>query len=268
MTPMQETKDYLLNHLPCIPSTVVVLGSGVVFEEGFETQLTLSFKSIPHAHTTAIEGHQGQLVYGLLNGKPLLIQQGRRHFYEGFTMREVVHLIDVYHALGVKHLFLTNACGGINTDKVSVGAFLVLNDFINCMPSNPLIGLKDVNTPRFPDMTEPFDLHLRSLLKEAFEAVDEPYVEGIYASFMGPYYETKAEIQMLKTLGADVVGMSTVPEVIKAHALGLKVAAVSLVTNLATGIQTQAHSHAHVVEQAKQRSKTLTQILASVIGKL
>ena len=183
-------------------------------------------------------------------------------------MCKVVHLIDVYHAIGVHHLLLTNACGGINTKKASVGSFLVLNDFINCMPSNPLIGPNDTNIPRFPDMTEPFDLGLRRLLKEAFEASGEPYIEGVYASFIGPYYETKAEIQMLKTLGADVVGMSTVPEVIKAHTLGLKGAAVSLVTNLATGIQTQKHSHAHVVEQAKQRSKTLTQILASVIGKL
>ncbi len=268
MNPVETTQHYLLERLPSVPKTVVVLGSGVVFEEGFEPKLIFPFESLPYAHTTAIEGHQGQLVYGLLKGTPLLVQQGRRHFYEGFTMREVVHMIEVYHACGVENLLLTNACGGINTDKVGVGSLLVLNDFINFMPSNPLIGAKHPHTERFPDMTEPFDLGLRTLLKDAFEGVGEPYVEGVYASFMGPYYETKAEIQMLKTLGADVVGMSTVPEVIQAHALGLKVAAVSLITNLATGIQTHPHAHKNVVAQARHRSQTLTQILAYVIDNL
>lgn len=265
MTKIQETTNYLKTHLPSIPKAVVVLGSGITFEEGFETIKTLSFNDIPHAKTTSIAGHQGQLVYGLLEGKPLLIQQGRRHFYEGFTMREVTHLVACYHQLGIETLVLTNACGGINTAKVDVGSFLVLSDFINGMPSNPLIGETLPGTTRFPDMTEPFDVGLRAHLETVFEAHNEPFVEGTYASFMGPYYETKAEIEAYKRLGADVIGMSTVPEVILAHALGLKVAAISLVTNLATGIQEKNHDHAHVVAIANQRSKTLTNLLKDAL---
>ena len=265
MNKLEETKAYLQSLFDPIPKTVVVLGSGITFEEGFEVKKTVPFHTIPHAQTTAIEGHQGALVYGLLDGKPLLVQQGRRHFYEGFTMREVTHLIGVYHALGVQNLILTNACGGINTAKVDVGSFLVLNDFINGMPGNPLIGETYPGTTRFPDMTEPFDVSLRSTIKTVFERAGEPYVEGVYASFMGPYYETKAEIQAFKTLGADVIGMSTVPEVILAHALGLKVAGISLVTNLATGIQTKKHDHQAVVAVANARSQTLTRLLREML---
>ena len=268
MTNIEETVAYLRPHLNVIPNAVVVLGSGIQFEAGFDVLKRFAFEDIPHAYTTAIEGHQGALVYGLLDGQPLLVQQGRRHFYEGFSMREVTHLVAVYHALGIEHLFLTNACGGINTEKVDIGTLLVLNDFINGMPSNPLIGETFPGTPRFPDMTEPFDETLRARLKTVFEAHHEPYQEGVYASFMGPYYETKAEIRLFKHLGADVIGMSTVPEVILAHALGMKVAAISLVTNLATGIQTKKHDHAHVVAVANARSQVLTAVLRDVLKTL
>lgn len=266
MTNILETVHYLKPHLTPCPNTVVVLGSGIQFEEGFKALKRFPFEDIPHAHTTAIEGHQGALVYGLLDGKPLLVQQGRRHFYEGFTMREVTHLVAVYHALGIEHLILTNACGGINTAKVDVGSFLVLNDFINGMPSNPLIGETFEGAPRFPDMTEPFDQGLRAKIKQVFDAHGEPYQEGVYASFMGPYYESKAEIRLFKQLGADVIGMSTVPEVILAHALGMKVGAISLVTNLATGIQEKKHDHAHVVKIANERSLVLTTFLRETLA--
>ena len=181
-------------------------------------------------------------------------------------MKEITFPIYVFKLLGVENIILTNSCGGINEGLLEPGNLMVINDFINLMPTNPLIGENDERFgPRFPDMTEPYDCTLRAKAKEVAHKCNIPYKEGVYAGFMGPYYETKAEIRMIKTMGADAVGMSTVPETIVAHYLGMNVLAFATITNMATGIQKKKHSHDHVVKIANQASVKLAEWIKEIV---
>ena len=183
-------------------------------------------------------------------------------------MKEVTFPIYVFKLLGIEQIILTNSCGGINKERLSPGSIMVINDFINMMPTNPLIGPNDERFgPRFPDMTEPYDMDLRIIARKEANKLDIPYVEGVYTGFMGPYYESKAEIRMIKTMGSDAVGMSTVPETIVAHYLGIKVLAFATITNMATGIQEQKHSHDNVVRVAKEASTKLANWIKAIVNK-
>ncbi|MCK5762319.1 MAG: purine-nucleoside phosphorylase, partial [Candidatus Izimaplasma sp.] len=193
----------------------------------------------------------------------------RFHYYEGYSMKEITFPIYVFKLLGIKNLILTNSCGGINIDKVTPGSIMVVNDFINLMPTNPLVGENDERFgPRFPDITEPYSLELRSIPKEKADKLNIEYVEGIYTGFIGPYYETKAEIQMIKKMGSDAVGMSTVPETIVSNYLGINTLAFATITNMATGIQKVKHSHDNVVKVAKIASKKLALWIKEVVKDL
>jgi len=240
-----EAAKYIKKLYKGNPKTAIVLGSGLTsIMDELENKIEIPYEDIPYFKVSTVKGHTSKLVYGTLQDKEVILMSGRFHFYEGYNMKEITFPIYVFKLLGIENLILTNSCGGINTNLLSPGNIMVINDFINLMPTNPLIGENDERFgPRFPDMTEPYDQGLRSIAKSQAKELDIDYNEGIYAGFMGPYYETKAEIRMIEKMGADAVGMSTVPETIIGHYLGLKVLAFATITNMATGIQKKNHSH-------------------------
>jgi purine-nucleoside phosphorylase len=265
-----EAKDYILSKYAYQIESALILGSGLSdLVNDLENLITIDFHEIPYFKSASVKGHKNKLLIGVLNGKHVLVMTGRLHFYEGYTMAEITFPIYVFKLLGIKNLILTNSCGGINQRLLSPGDVMVINDFINLMPSNPLIGINDERFgPRFPDMTEPFDQDLRELAKNTISATSLNYKEGVYAGFMGPYYETKAEIEMIKRMGADAVGMSTVPEVIVSNYLGLRTIAFATITNMATGIQRTKHSHEHVIEMARKTSFELRLWIKALISKI
>ncbi len=265
-----EAANYIEKLLPSSVETAIVLGSGLTsIMDELEDKIEILYEDIPNFKTSTVKGHTSKLVYGLLNQKKVLLMSGRFHYYEGYTMKELTFPIYVFKLLGIKNLILTNSCGGINEELLSPGSIMVINDFINLMPSNPLIGENDERFgPRFPDMTEPYNVDLRNLAKAKSEELGIPYKEGIYTGFMGPYYETKAEIQMIKRMGSDAVGMSTVPETIVAHYLGIKVLAFATITNMATGIQKVKHSHDNVVKVANEAADKLANWIKEVVKEL
>lgn len=261
-----ESAEYVKSKIKLAPKLAVVLGSGLgdIVESLTEKEI-VEYKDIPNFPTSTVKGHAGRIVVGKLSGTPVLIMQGRFHFFEGYSMKEVAYPVFVMKLLGITKLILTNACGGIN-ERFVPGTIMLISDFINLMPSNPLIGINDDRFgPRFPDMTEPYSLDLLEQARKAAKQNCLPFGEGVYAGFPGPYYETAAEIRMIRTLGADAVGMSTVPETIAANYLGIKVLGLAVITNMATGIQKVKHSHERVIETANKASKDLSLLLEEVI---
>lgn len=265
-----EAKNYIAEKISNNPKTAIVLGSGLTsIMDELENKIEIEYTEIPNFKTSTVKGHTSKLISGTLNNKEVLLMSGRFHFYEGYSMKDITFPIYVFKLLGIENLILTNSCGGINTDKLSPGSIMVVNDFINLMPSNPLIGTNDERFgPRFPDMTEPYSLELRAIAKKVADKLAIPYIEGIYTGFSGPYYETKAEIQMIKTMGSDAVGMSTVPETIVSHYLGINTMAFATITNMATGIQKVKHSHDNVVKVANEASKKLANWIKEVVAYL
>lgn len=263
---VSQSAEYIKSRLKLQPDLAIVLGSGLgdLVESLTETEI-IKYEDIPHFPRSTVAGHAGQLVVGNLKGTPVLIMQGRFHFFEGYSMKEVAYPVFVMKLLGISKLILTNACGGIN-ESFSPGTLMLIEDFINLMPSNPLIGINDERFgPRFPDMTEPYNHELLKVAKDAANRLSILYGEGVYAGFPGPYYETAAEIRMIRKHGADAVGMSTVPETIAANYLGMKVLGIACITNMATGIQKVKHSHERVIEIAKKASNDLSQLIIAVV---
>jgi len=259
---INECAAYLKARITSTPELALVLGTGLgkLVDELQNAQI-FPYAELPYFPTSTVVGHKGQLVVGTLKGKTMAMLQGRFHFYEGYSMKEVVFPIYVLKALGVKTLILTNACGGVNL-AYQPGDIVLINDFINMVWINPLIGVNDEELgPRFPDMSEPYSLDLIQKVK----SLDPSLQEGVYAHFSGPYYETKAEIQAAKVMGADLVGMSTVPETIAANHAGLKVLAFAVVTNMATGIQKVKHDHHRVVDMANQAALKLEGLLLNLV---
>ena len=214
------------------------------------------------------ENHKGALLEGKLGDTPVLAMEGRFHFYEGYTMKEVCYPFYVFKLLGIETVVLTNAAGGINR-SFEPGTLMLITDTINMMGTNPLIGPNDERFgPRFPDMTEIFSHDLLDLARSVADRQGIAYREGVYMGFMGPCYETAAEIRAFAALGADAVGMSTVPEAMVCAYLGIKVLAVSCITNMATGIQTVRHSHARVLEIANQAGDRMCRWLGEVIQEM
>lgn len=269
MNKLKETISYLKLKGVTEPKVGLVLGSGLGGLIDLVTdKIEIPYAEIPHFPVTNVSGHKGALVYGTILNTKVLIMAGRFHHYEGFSQREVVYPIYAMKQLGIDTLFLTNACGGIN-ESLSPGSIMLIEDFINLMGTNPLIGenIDELGT-RFPDMTDPYPIELRTLAKEVSRQINIPIFEGVYAGFMGPYYETRAEIRMIRTLGADAVGMSTVPETIAANHAGMKTLGFSMITNMATGIQTKKHSHAHVVEVATKAGKELSTLILEILREM
>lgn len=264
-----ESAEYIQAQTQKHPRIAVVLGSGLgnLTADFTETE-ELPYQDIPNFPVSTVAGHKGSLLIGKLGENEVYALQGRFHFYEGYTMKEVCYPFYVFKLLGVEQVILTNACGGINR-SFEPGTLMLITDFINMMGTNPLIGPNDERFgPRFPDMTEPFDPKLREMAKQTADELGIAHKEGVYMSFAGPCYETAAEIRAFAGIGADAVGMSTVPETIVCNYLGMKVLAVSCITNMATGIQTVKHSHARVLEIANRAGEELCRWLSAVIRKL
>lgn len=232
-----EAAEYIKNTIKNVPETALVLGTGLgYFADFLENKQIIPYEEIPHFPISTAPDHLGQLVIGNLGEKAVMIMQGRIHYYEGYSMDEVVFPVRVMKVLGIKNLFLTNAVGSVNLDY-KVGELVMLSDHIKFFNDTPLRGQNiDSFGPRFNDMSNAYTKELRTLARKIADEGKIPLHEGVYSYMPGPSFETPAEIRMLRTLGADVVGMSTVPEVICAAHCGMKVFALSFVTNLAAGI--------------------------------
>jgi|SRR6185369_13130703 purine-nucleoside phosphorylase len=250
-------------------SVGIVLGSGLgAFAEDLGQPVLIPYDEIPgFAHAT-VEGHAGRLVIGTAEGVTVAAMQGRFHFYEGYGLDDVTFPIRVLKLLGVRTLILTNAAGSLNTE-LSPGSLMVISDHINLMGVNPLIGPNDERFgPRFPDLTSTYEPALQAIVIEEAKAVDVEMRRGVYAALSGPSYETPAEIHMVRTLGADAVGMSTVPEAIVARHMDIQVIGISCITNLAAGVSNRPVDHSQVIATGEHVRVQFTELIRRVIARL
>lgn len=247
----------------------LVLGSGLGgFADEFDQAVKMPYQEIPGFKSSTAQGHAGLLVYGKVDGVPVLGMQGRVHFYEGYSLEEVTFPIRTFKLLGVDTLILTNASGGLNV-QLNQGDLMAISDHLNLMGVNPLRGPNDERFgPRFPDMSEVYSRELQELVIEQARDLDLTIRRGVYAGLAGPSYETPAEIHMLRTLGVDAVGMSTVPEAIVARHMSMNVLGISCITNMAAGISEQPINHEEVMETGERVREKFTQLLRRVIAKL
>jgi len=267
---MQEAIDYIRGKTDRQPRVGVVLGSGLgAFAEELAERIEIPYADIPGWPVSTAVGHAGRLVFGNIDDDTqVAVLAGRSHLYEGYTPAQVTMGVRVLHRLGVRALVLTNAAGGIN-QFYSQGALVLISDHINLQASNPLIGPNDDSLgQRFPDMTEAYSSAYRAIAQQVAAKLGFPLPEGVYAAMTGPSYETPAEIRFLRTIGADLVGMSTVPEVIVANYLGMRVLAVSCVTNMAAGLGAEKINHQEVLETGRRVRDTLVQFLKAVLPRL
>ena len=251
------------------PSIGVVLGSGLgMFADALTESVRLPYREIPGLPVSTAVGHRSELVVGTFDGIPIAVMSGRFHLYEGYTAQQVVSGIRLFRELGVRRVVLTNAAGGINPD-FGEGALVLVSDHINLQGANPLVGPNDAGLgDRFPDMTEVYSASLREIAKRTAAELGVRLFEGVYAGMLGPSYETPAEIRFLRTIGADLVGMSTVPEAIAANHLGMQILGISCVTNIAAGLSGRKLSHEEVLEIGRRVSTTLLQLLGGLLPKL
>lgn len=265
----QDTVNYIKNTVNSQPKLAIILGSGLGDLVSYvDITHEIAYEDIPHFPISTVSGHAGKLVFGTLNGVEVLLMQGRFHFYEGYDMKQVTYPIYVMKQLSIEKLIVTNASGGIN-ENFEPGDLMIINDFINFMGTNPLIGANDERFGvRFPDMSEAYSLDLQAKAKNVASDLGIDYKEGVYMACTGPSYETAAEIRAFKLFGADAVGMSTVPETMIANYLGIKVLGISCVTNMATGIQKMKHSHARVVEVANKASQNMCKWVTALAPKM
>ena len=265
---VRECLTYIRSITDFVPKAALVLGSGL---GGFTEKLDsivceIPYSDIPGFPVSTVSGHAGKFIMGYVEDVPLICMSGRVHYYEGYAPEEVVLPLRVMHALGAEFLFLTNAAGGISSD-LKPGSLVLLCDHISLFITNPLIGENDPDEgERFPDMSEVYDPKLRELVEKAASEADVRLESGVYCQLSGPSYETPAEIRLLQRLGADVVGMSTVMEAITAHHAGMKVCAISFVSNMAAGINTHALSHEEVKEAGIQAAPRFTRLVRAAIA--
>ncbi len=266
---LTEARDYLKERIRILPELGVILGSGLgAFAELVQDKQVIPYKDIPHFPTSTVEGHAGQLVFGKVEGRKVVVMQGRFHFYEGYTMHEVTFPIRVMQVLGVTGIIVTNAAGGINPD-FHPGDLILIKDHLNMMGDNPLRGANLSSLgPRFPDLSDAYhrDWRKRALVIAADLGISPQ--EGVYAAMSGPNYESPAEIRFLRSSGADMVGMSTVPEVIVANHGGMQVLGISCVTNMAAGILDQSLSHQEVMDTAGRIEKQFVQFVQALVKAL
>ena len=259
--------DYLRSRTSHRPETAIVLGSGLdALMEKVQNTDVIPYNEIPGFPESHVPGHAARMIFGDLCGLEVALMCGRFHFYEGHTMKQIAFPVFALHAMEIQNLIVTNACGGIN-EKFTPGDLMLITDHINLTGNNPLIGPNDERFgPRFPDMTEVYDLDMQQRAREKAEALHIPLREGVYALFPGPCFETAAEIRAFRTLGADAIGMSTVPETTAAKYLGMKVLGISCITNMATGIAKTKHSHEAVLETARRSSDRLCTLIEGILS--
>jgi purine-nucleoside phosphorylase len=251
------------------PKVGLILGSGLgSIADQVTDAVAIPYSQIPHFHSTAIEGHAGKMVLGKMGGVPVVMLQGRFHFYEGHSMEDVVFPTRTICGLGIHTLLVTNAAGGINT-RFRPGDLMLIEDHLNLMGDNPLKGpnLSELG-PRFPDLSEAYHRECLNSMRSTATELDIAVHTGVYAGLLGPTYETPAEVRMLRTLGADAVGMSTVPETIAANHLGVRVAGLSLITNFAAGLSPHKLSHQEVIDTSKMAAEKMKRLLIHAIPRI
>ena len=266
---VKEAADAIARRVSEIPLIAVVLGSGLGdFVACLAEGVSVPYGDLPHWPASRVIGHEGRLVVGGVGGRTVAALAGRVHAYEGHDFRTVTFAVRVLGLLGVRILMLTNAAGGVNTGFTS-GALMVIDDHINLMGGNPLVGPHDDRFgPRFPDMTEVYSRRLRRLADEAGRETRLTLQHGVYVGLLGPSYETPAEIRYLRSIGADAVGMSTVPEAIVANQMGMDVLGISCITNMAAGMLPQPLDHHEVLETARRVRGQFIPLLEGIIGRL
>lgn len=262
--------------------TVVVLGSGLgAFADDLENAVRIPYESIPHFARSTVEGHAGELVLGEIDGRPVAVQQGRFHFYEGYDMKQVTFPMRAFGQMGIKNVILTNAAGSLNTE-MTPGSLMLISDHLNCMGVNPLRGKNDERFgPRFPDMTAVYDKELQDIVVAEANAISQERFEsgrdkelvdflhrGVYCALSGPTYETPTEIRMYRLLGADAVGMSTVPEAVAARHQGMRVTGISCITNFGAGMTEEAINHQEVMETGARVAEVFKELLRKVISRI
>ncbi|MGI8617491.1 MAG: purine-nucleoside phosphorylase [Gemmatimonadaceae bacterium] len=250
------------------PVLAMILGSGLgKVAASLESPRKVSYGDVPGFPRVSVAGHAGEATAGKLEGREVVVFSGRPHMYEGNPAPMVAFPVRVLHALGANVLFLSNAAGGIRR-SYRAGDLMIIEDHINLMNQNPLTGQLQEGDDRFPDMSEAYDALLRKLMREAAPELNVTVHEGVYAGLSGPSYETRAEIRMLERLGADAVGMSTVPEVIVARALGMRVAAVSCIANVASGLSSLPVSHSEVLDTTGRVAEQFVKLIRALVRAL
>ncbi len=277
-----EAAEFIKSKYAKSPKTAVVLGSGLgAFAEELENAVRIPYAEIPHFATSTVDGHAGQLVLGEINSIPIAAQQGRFHFYEGYDMEQVTFPIRTFGLMGIENVILTNAAGSLSTEMIP-GSLMLISDHLNCMGENPLRGSNDARFgPRFPDMTSAYDTELQDIVvsaadeiaKERFESgIDTNHTDflhrGVYCGLSGPTYETPAEIHMYRLLGADAIGMSTVPETIVARHQGMRVVGISCITNFGAGMTDGSIVHEDVMETGARVAEVFKELLRRTVNEL
>jgi len=266
---VKEAADAIRSRVPEIPKIAIVLGSGLGdFAGSLGNAVSMPYQDLPYWPASRVVGHAGRLVVGTSRGRTIAALAGRCHLYEGHNLRTVTFAVRALGLLGVKTLILTNAAGGVNTG-FSQGALMVIDDHINLMGDNPLVGENDDRFgARFPDMTEVYSEHLRGTADRVAAGMNMKLPHGVYVALLGPSYETPAEIRYLRTIGADAVGMSTVPEAIVARHMGMKVLGISCITNMAAGVLPQPLNHEEVMETARRIRGQFIALLEGIVANL
>lgn len=264
---IQATAQFIKSRVPQSPEAGIILGSGLGgLTELVTKEYELPYNEIPNFPVSTVEGHAGKMIFGKLGGKPVVMMAGRFHYYEGYTMEEVTFPVRVMKALGVQTLFVSNAAGGMNPGY-NVGDIVIIKDHINQFPEHPLRGRNDERLGvRFPDMSEPYSLELIARAKEIAKQLDIYVQTGVYVGLQGPTFETRAEYKWLHTIGGDLVGMSTVPEVIVAIHSGMKVFGASIVTDLGIREELNKITHEEVLAAANAAAPKLAALVAALVA--
>ena len=264
-----EAVSFIKEHLPINPEYLLILGTGLgELAEEMTIEIELLYKDVPHFPVSTVESHTGKLLMGYLGGKPVMAMQGRFHYYEGYSMNQIVFPIRVAKMLGIQTLLVSNACGGLNPN-FQRGDIMLINDHINFLGDNPLIGANDPDLgPRFPDMSQPYTKHLLIAANQVALDAGIKIHQGVYLAVSGPMLETKAEYRYMRQLGADVVGMSTVPEVIAAVHMGMKVLGISVITDECFPDSLEPVSLDDVLNAAAMAKPQLTRIVVGILERL
>ena len=266
---INEAANYIKNHAAINPSIGLILGSGLgELANQIENPIKIKYDSIPHFPISTVEGHAGQLVIGDLEGKKVLAMQGRFHYYEGYTMQEVTFPVRVMKALGIDTMIVTNACGGLNPD-FNAGMLMIINDHINFTGDNPLIGHNHNELgPRFPDMSSAYDQDLIELGQKVAKEQNLNIAEGVYTAVSGPNYVSKAELRLIRNWGSDTIGMSTVPEVIVANHMSMKILGISCITDMAVPDSLESVSHEQVMEMANKVKPDFINLVKGIVSSM
>ena len=264
---IQETASWLRAAMPTHSTTAIVLGTGLGrLAEEIKIEKAIAYQDIPNFPVSTVEGHSGKLIFGKLGDTDILAMQGRFHFYEGYSMKEVTFPVRVMYELGIRTLFVSNAAGGTNA-AFSIGDMMVITDHINLFPEHPLNGPNFPTGPRFPDMHEPYDHELIRLADEIAAEKGIKLQHGVYVGTQGPTFETPAEYRMFRTIGADAVGMSTVPEVIVARHCGIRVFGISIITDLGVEGKIEEVSHEEVQKAANAVQPIMADLMREMIAR-